>query len=442
MPTRTGAPRARLMLRVELVSIDGDPPWRAISIDPSLGLDRLADAIMLAFGWTGAGSWRFGTMHTPWWGRDADAWGPGILTPARPIARRSDRAGEYRSGSDGYGYGAAGHGYVDDRYADDPCGYDRTYEHDREWNVDQVVERFGGELEFEYRQVDLGSVRGRGAGAVRSGPTWRHRIVVESALDAATSDTFAPSAALLGGAGTVPRIGTEAAYGELGDPSDRAALDHEFDLMFGSTSFGRPFDGPTWAPLDTALSGSSAPARRALRMDLVGLGALEPPIVDGEQVVRALAPIRELLRSSADPDGVDVEAAGALGDDLKALRLARVQKGILRTYVTVRDTLLDDPLALWHTLAERLMHDSSSSSYRSRSDVAERAVDLVCGDRDVRRFAFDEAHRQSWSAARTSEFGPTRLDRMLATLELVDAEGRIAHPNARAFGIAMLRGAT
>ncbi|GAA1058499.1 hypothetical protein GCM10017608_25860 [Agromyces luteolus] len=447
MPSRTGAPRARLALRVELVSLGGDPPWRTISIDPAVGLDRLADAIMLAFGWTGAGSWRFGTRHTPWWGRDADAWGSGILTPARPIARRAGGEGGSHFGSDGYRYGVAGSAYDEDPYADDPCGYDgRTRQHDREWNVDQVVERFGGELEFEYRQVDLGGVRGSGAGAgaaaVRSGPTWRHRIVVDSGLDAATSDTFAPSAALLGGAGTVPRLGTEAAYGELGDPSDRAALDHEFDLMFGSTSFGLPFDGPTWAPLDAALSGSSAPARRALRMDLFGLGALEPPIVDGEQVVRALAPIRELLRSGADTDGVDIEAAGALGDDLKTLRLARVQKGILRTYVTVRDTLLDDPLALWHTLAERLMHDSSSSSYRSRSDVAERAVDLVCGDRDVRRFAFDEAHRRSWSAARTSEFGPTRLDRMLATLELVDAEGRIAHPNARAFGIAMLRSAT
>ncbi|WP_430647436.1 hypothetical protein [Agromyces sp. GXS1127] len=438
MPSRTGAPRARLTLRVELVTIDGDPPWRAISIDSTVGLDRLADAIMLAFGWTGAGSWRFGTTHTPWWGREADAWGSGILTPARPIARRSDGGG-YGPGSDGYRYGAAGYGYDEDRYAGDPYGCDdRASEDDRGWNVGQVVERFGGELEFEYRQVDLGRVEG--TGPVGTGPTWRHRVRLDSGLDAATSDTAAPTAALLGGEGTVPRNGTEAAYGELGDPVDRAALDHEFELMFGSDAAHRPAGDASWRPLDAAMSGSSAPGRRALRMDLVALGVLEPPTLDAEQVVHALAPIRQLLRAAADPDGVDVDAAGPLGDDLKALRFARVQKGIMRTYVPVRDTLLGDPVALWHTLAARLMEDGRTGSHRSRADVAERAVDLVCGDRDVRRFAFDEAHRRAWSASRSSEFGPARLDRLLRVLELVDGDGRIAHPNARAFGLAMLRG--
>jgi hypothetical protein len=418
MSRRSSAPRARLTLHIELATIDGDPPWRALTIDPSLGLASLADAILLAFGWTGTGVWRFGTTRTPWWGRDADSWGCGILTPARPPADRS-------------------HGYDEEWYGDDRYRTaEQTHRCEREWSIDQVLERFGDGLEFEYRQLDLEP------GRDNAGATWRHRIVAGD-LDTASSTASAPDAMLLGGAGTIPRIGAEAAYGELGDPERRAALDHELMLHFGSpASVGQPFGTPSWAPLDAAMTGSSAAARRALRMDLVELGALQPARLDVTQVEHAITPIRELLRSAAHADGVDADSNGPLGDDLRALRFARVQKGVLRTLVPVRNTLMDDPVALWYALAERLMNDGHAGPNRWAADVAERAVDLVCGDGDVRRFAFDEAHRRVWHGTHASEFGPSRLDRILTTLELIDDDGRAAHPNARAFGFAMLRGRT
>jgi hypothetical protein len=407
MSRRTSATRAHLTLRIDLDDVDV-PAWRSLILDPELGLSDLAEAILLAFGWTGTGTWRFGTSHTPWWGRDADAWGCRAFTPARP------------------------------RHAS-PYGYDDEWRHPesepdchREWTIGAVTDRFGGQLDFEYRQLGLDGEHGE------PGPVWRHRIVVTE-RDGASSRSSVPRAAMLGGGGTVPRIGTEGAYGELGDPSWRAALGHEFDLAFGAPA--NDITGSTgngWSGLDAAVRDASDAARRALRIDLVERGALLPVQVDPVHLATATAPIRDLLRSAAGPEGIDLAACGSLGDDLRVLGLARVQKGRLRTLVVTRDRLLDDPAALWSALAERLIQPGY---YTRRPEVAEAALDLVLGDapeHDVRRFAFDEARNHA-DPRRLGDADVTRLRRMLSVMGLTDEDGRPIHTAARAFGLAMIR---
>lgn len=416
MSWRTSATRAHLTLRIDLDGID-DPIWRSLILDPTLGLSALAEAIMVAFGWTGTGTWRFGTSHTPWWGRDADAWGCGALTPAR--SRHDHR----------YGY--------DDEWlepeSEPACR--------REWTIGQVTDRFDGHLEFEYRQLGLDGERGERGETGETGPIWRHRIAVTE-RDAASSRSSVPRAAILGGAGTVPRVGTEGAYGELGDPAWHEAMAQEFELAFGASSHGIP--GSTdrrWTALDAATTGASDAARRALRIDLIELDALAPAQADPAHMATATAPIRELLRSAASPEGIDLASCGPLGDDLRVLHLARVQKGRLYTLAVVRNRLLDDPAALWAALAERLISPGYSSSYHRQPDVAELAIDLVCGDRDVRdvrRFAFDEA-RHRGGRGRLGDADVNRVKRMLSTMGLTDDDGRGIHPAARAFGLAMLR---
>lgn len=404
------AARAHLTLRVDLDDVDV-PVWRSLILDPELELSDLAEAIVLAFGWTGTGTWRFGTSHTPWWGRDADAWGCRALTPARP--RRVSR-----------------------------YGYDEEWGHPepepacrREWTIGEITDRFGGQLDFEYRQLGLDGELGE------PGPAWRHRIVVTE-RDAASSRSSIPRAAMLGGSGTVPRVGTESEYGELADPSWHEALAHEFELTFGEPSNHIPgWNGDGWTGLDLAVRGASDAARRALRIDLVALGALAPAQVDPEHVATATAPIRDLLRSATAPEGIDLAASGSLGDDVRALGLARVQKGRLRTLATTRDRLLDDPAALWSALAERLLQPGYSTYPARRPDLAEYTIDLVLGDpatRDVRRFAFDEARRHA-DARRLGDADLTRARRLLSTMGLTDADGRPIHPAARAFGLTMLR---
>lgn len=410
MPRRTNAMSAHLTVRIDLDDVDV-PAWRSLILDPELGLADLAEAILLAFGWTGTGTWRFGTSHTPWWGRDADAWGCRALTPARPRH-------------------VSPYGYDDEwrRHEADPDCH-------REWTVGEVTDRFDGQLEFEYRQLGLDGERGE------PGPAWRHRIMV-TGRDAASSRSSIPRAAMLGGSGTVPRVGTEGAYGELGEPSWHAALTHEFDLAFGGSSNDLAYSiGSDWNGLDAATGGASDPARRALRIDLVRLGALAPARVDPEHVATATAPIRDLLRSACAPEGIDLAASGSLGDDLRVLGLARVQKGRLRTLAATRDRLLDDPVALWTALAERLTRPGYSSAYARRPEVAEFATDLVLGDattRDVRRFAFDEARRHP-DARRLGDVDLTRARRLLAAMGLTNDHGRPIHPAARAFGLAMIR---
>ncbi|WP_353807688.1 IS1096 element passenger TnpR family protein [Agromyces sp. SYSU T00194] len=418
MPASDTLPRPRLTVRVELRAGD-DPPWREIAIDASLGLATLADAILLAFGWTGTGSWRFGTMHTPWWGREADAWGQRILTPARP---------HHPAPVDEYGGYDEGCRCARCRYGDavdwDPKVQRRV---EPEWNLDHVLERFGGTLEFEYRPLD--------ARSGTSDHTWRHRITV-GVRDEATTDASAPSANLIDGAGAVPRSGTEAAFGELGDPTHRISLQHEFALRFGaSDQVTQSVRAPGWEPLDVATRGAGEVARRALRMDLVELGALDPPMLDIEEVERGTAQIRALLRAAGGPDGIDAETAGELGDDLKALHLVRTQRGRMLTLVAVRDRILPEPVTLWYELARQLMSLSGADP-----EIAARAVDLACGGKTVRRFALEQARSAHRSGQYSSEFGPTRVDRMLLRLGLVDADGRPGHSNARAFGFAMLRG--
>jgi hypothetical protein len=411
MSRRTNATRAHLTLRIDLDDVDV-PAWRSLILDPELGLSDLAEAILLAFGWTGTGTWRFGTSHTPWWGREADTWGCRALTPAR-IRHVS------------------------------PYGYDDDWRHPeaepachREWTVGEVTDRFDGRLEFEYRQLGLDGERGE------PGPAWRHRVVVTE-RDAASSRSSLPRAAMLGGSGTVPRLGTEGAYGELGDPSWHVALTHEFDLAFGGSSndlLGSSGNG--WSGLDAAVGGASDAARRALRIDLIGLGALAPVQVDPQHAATATAPIRDLLRSATAPDGIELAASGSLGDDLRAVGLARVQKGRLRTLAATRDRLLDDPVALWTDLAERLTRPGYSFAYARRPEVAELAIDLVLGDAttsDVRRFAFDEA-RSHPDARRLGDADVTRARRLLSAMGLTDDHGRPIHPAARAFGFAMIRG--
>ena len=421
MPASDTFPRPRLTVRVELLDAD-EPTWREIAVDASRGLATLADAILLAFGWTGNGSWRFGTLHTPWWGREADAWGRRILTPARP---------HHRAAVDDFG------GYGEGCQCSS-CRYGATYDTDpelqrveSEWTIDHVLERFGGTLEFEYRSRDarLGSTAG----------AWHHRITA-GVHDAATTDASAPTAVLVDGAGTVPRSGSEAAYGELGDLSRRIALEHEFAARFGAGArLAQPGSAPGWEPLEQAIHGASAAARRALRMDLVELGALDPPVLDVAEVERSTTQIRAFLRTAEGPEGIDAEAAGELGEDLKAMHLVRTQRGRLLTLVAVRDRFVSDPVALWYELAQQLM---AGVSYRDGAaiDVAERAVDLARGDHPMRRFAFDQARAAGRTGYATSEFGRTRVDRMLVRLGLIDASGEPAHPNARAFGFAMLRG--
>ena len=408
MPWRTSATRAHLTLRIDLDSVDA-PVWRSLILDPALGLSDLAEAILLAFGWTGTGTWRFGTSHTPWWGRDADAWGCRALTPTR-----SGHARPY--------------GYDDEWPQPEPEPACR-----REWTIDEVTDRFDGHLDFEYRQLGLGD-RGE------PGPSWRHRIAV-TGRDGASSRSSVPRAAVLGGVGTVPRIGAEDAYGELGDPAWREAMAHEFELAFGSSSNGIPGStGNSWTALDAAVAGASDAARRALRIDLVELGALMRAQADPVHVATATEPIRDLLRSAASPDGIDLASCGPLGDDLRELRLVRVQKGRLRTLAVTRDRLLDDPAALWAALAERLISPGYSAAYHRQPDIAELAIDLVLGDhttRDVRRFAFDEAHRHHRRGLGDADLN--RVKRMLHTMGLTDDDGRGIHPAARAFGLAMIR---
>ena len=413
MSWRTSATRAHLTIRIDLDGVD-DPTWRCLILDPALGLSALAEAILLAFGWTGTGTWRFGTSHTPWWGRETDAWACGALTPARS---RHDHPYRY-----------------DDEWresAAEPACH-------REWTIGQVTDRFDGHLEFEYRQLGLDGEHGE------TGPAWRHRIVV-TGRDSASSRSSVPRAAMLGGAGTVPRVGTEAAYGELGDPAWHQAMAHEFELAFGASTNDIPGSiHHRWTALDAAITGASDAARRALRIDLIELGADLPVQADSAHMATATAPIRELLHSAASPDGIDLASCGPLGDDIRALRLARVQKGRLHTLAAVRNHLLDDPAALWAALAERLISPGYSISYYRQPDVAELAVDLARGDRDVRdvrdvrRFAFDEAHRGG-GRGRPGDTDLNLVKRMLATMGLTDDGGRGIHPAARAFGLTMLR---
>ncbi|BDZ64122.1 IS1096 element passenger TnpR family protein [Agromyces mangrovi Wang et al. 2018] len=421
MPASDTLPRPRITVRVELLDAD-EPTWREIAVDASRGLATLADAILLAFGWTGTGSWRFGTRHTPWWGREADAWGRRMLTPARP--HHPEAVDDYG----GYGEGCQC----------SSCRYGTAYDPDPgparvepEWTIDHVIDRFGGTLEFEYRSRDA---------RLASTADARHHRITAGVRDGATTDASEPAAVLVDGAGTVPRSGSEAEFGELGDPTRRAALQHEFAVRFGpDPRHARPASAPGWEPLDQAIHGASAAARRALRMDLVELGALDPPVLDVEEVERGTAQIRAFLRAAEGPDGIDAEAAGELGDDLKAMHLVRTQRGRLLTLVAARDRFVADPVALWYEVAQQLM---GSAAYRGGAaiDVAERAVDLACGDHPVRRFAFDQARASGRMGYASSEFGRTRVDRMLARLGLVDADGGPDHPNARAFGFAMLRG--
>ncbi len=435
MSRRTSATREHLTLRIDLDGVD-EPTWRSLILDPTLGLSALAEAILLAFGWTGTGTWRFGTSHTPWWGREADALGCGALTPARSGSERSYGGSERP-------YGA----YDRQPYQYAHSGHERPYWHDdwrepehgpacrREWTIGEVTDRFDGHLEFEYRQLGLDGERGE------TGPSWRHRIAV-TGRDAASSRSSVPRVALLGGSGLVPRVGTEAAYGELGDPAWHEAMANEFDLAFGASAYD--FHGPSdhrWRALEAAVTGASDAARRALRIDLVELGGSPPEPADPESMATATAPIRDLLRAAAASGGVDLASCPPLGEDLRMLRLARVQKGRLLTLAYVRDRLLDDPDALWTDLAERLIGAGYSAAYHPQSDIAEFAIDLVRGDRDlpdVRRFAFDEAHRRN-GRGRPDDADLNLVKRMLSTMGLTDDDGRGIHAAARAFGLAMLR---
>ncbi len=409
MPSPTTTPRPRLTLRVDLDGV-ASPVWRVLSLDAELGLNGLAEAILLAFGWTGTGTWRFGTKHTPWWGRDADAWAYGALTPAR------------------YGRHPRPSHLDDDWRGPQSDGSFRG-----EWTVGEVADRFDGRLEFEYRQLGLNGEHGE------PGPAWRHHITITEP-DGASSRSSLGSAVMLGGVGRVPRTGGEAAYGELADPDWHQAIGHEFDRVFGeSTASAYEGDGRRWISLDAAITGASEAAGRALRIDLARLGALTPSPPHPDHVAAATAPIRDLLRTAAAPDGIDFAESGPLGNDLKELRFARVQKGRLRTYAHDRDQLLDDPAALWSALAERMIGPGYASARTRQPEIAELAVNLALGDRGhgVRRFAFDEAYGRSGRRLVDSDLD--RVKRVLATMGLTDDEGRAIHPAAPAFGFAMLQ---
>ncbi len=409
MPSPTPMPRPRLTVRVDLDGV-ASPVWRVLSLDAELGLNGLAEAILLAFGWTGTGTWRFGTTHTPWWGRDADAWAYGALTPAR--------------------YGRHPRPYHRD---DDWRGPQSDGSFRGEWTVGEVADRFDGGLEFEYRQLGLNGEHGE------PGPAWRHHLTITEP-DGASSRSSVGSAVMMGGVGRVPRVGGEAAYGELGDPDWHVAIGHEFDRVFGESTIGAyGGTGRRGSSLDAAITGASEAAGRALRIDLIRLGTPTPVQPDREHIAAVTAPIRDLLRAAAAPDGIDFAASGSLGSDVKELRFARVQKGRLRTFAHDRDQLLDDPAALWTALAERITGTGYASARTRQPEVAELAVDLALGDRgrDVRRFAFEEAYGRGGRRLVDSDLD--RVKRVLATMGLTDDEGRAIHPAAPAFGLAMLQ---
>ncbi|HEX6365811.1 MAG TPA: hypothetical protein VF000_06660 [Agromyces sp.] len=416
---RQSDPRQQLILRIDLEGTERET-WREITIDGTAGLDELADAILIAFGWTGTGTHQFGSA---WPARalalvgsrpDADGWGDELSSHGRderlrPLVRRVRRPDAWRE------Y----HSYYSD---DDDIICDHA------WNVAEAVGHAGDELVFEYRQrelVDDRPVRG-----------WRHRI---RRVDSSLRPFGASTATILGGAGLVPRDLAEAAYGELGDPDELHLLEHEFDVRFGARSRSALGLESCGSSLDAAVWGASVVARRALRMDLLRLGILSSVEVDAELAERVIAPIRDILRRAAASDGVEPADLGELGDDLRELRLLRRHKGRLHTLAEVRDRALEHPLKLWSVLAARLMAAGSRRyTLTVSTQIAEFAIDLTRGEHEVRTFAFDEAHRDVISAGSgVPDFN--RVLRVLVAIGLVDEDGVPIHPAAVLFAMTMLR---
>jgi hypothetical protein len=300
---------------------------------------------------------------------------------------------------------------------------------DHAWNVAEAVGHAGDELVFEYRQreLDYDSEPER---------AWRHRV---RRVESSVRPFGASTAAIIAGAGLIPRDLTEGAYGELGDPARLQLLEHEFEVRFGAASGGALGLPGCGGSLHAAVRGASVAARRALRMDLIGLGIFDTDEVDAELAERVTAPIRDLLRLAAGPEGVDPSELGELGDDLRELRLLRRNKGRLHTLAEVRDRAMEHPLKLWSVLAARLMTAGSRRYSLSVSpQIAEFAIDLARGEHEVRTFAFDEAYREHGSAA-SGVLDFNRVLRVLVAMGLVDEDAVPLEPTARLFAVAMLR---
>ncbi|WP_157002058.1 IS1096 element passenger TnpR family protein [Agromyces laixinhei] len=414
---RRSDPQQQLILRIDLERAEHET-WREIAIDGTARLDQLADAIVIAFGWTGTGTHAFGSTWPGWCMTEYGSYEhdlPGAANRVgaperiRPLGRRDRRPDAWRE----YSY------YPDaDEFA---C--------EHAWTVAEAVEQLGDDFVFEYRRHEPDYDRD-------PPPGWRHRI---RAIESSKRPLGATTATVVAGAGLIPRDIAESAYGELADPAQLHLLEHEFEVRFGAGTAGRLGFAKHGLSLDDAVAGASVAARRALRMDLVDAGILLAHEIEREVAERVTTPIRDILRLAAAPDGVEPSSLGELGDDLHALRLLRRSKGRLHTLAEVRDRVMERPLELWRVLAARLMNAGAPRySPSTSSKIAEFAVELARAEREVRTFAFDEAHRDAGGAgSRVLDFN--RVLRVLVAMGLVDEDGAPSDPAARPFAMTMLK---